>query len=159
MEEDIALGKTLNLLSIRWNKLLRTLEFSKDPEEDYDWNILFGRRRETKIRKKTTECFIWQSYTGFHACEINVELIEKRIIHFEQSVWNNTIARFIIWLCSSYDRRKNFWNCRWTVRNIYLTHASNIRRARKSCMHTKKKLHTMVRCNKNMYISKSDLEQ
>jgi len=27
---------------------------------------------------------------------------------------------------------------------VYLTHASNIRRARKNCMHTKKKLHTMV---------------
>ena len=73
MEEDIALKRhfkpIIDLLKQIIENTVKSFKASY-----YDWNILFGRRRGTKIQKKTTECFVRQSYIGFHACEINVEL-------------------------------------------------------------------------------------
>ena len=123
MEEDIALERHFKpIIDSDWNRLSKTPFLQGSC---YDWNILFGRRGNSKENEQA----LYDNPTGFYAYEISVESIENHTINFERSVWNNTTARFIIW--SRFFRRRNFRSCRWIACNIHLTSASNTRGARK----------------------------
>jgi len=68
-EEDITLERYFKSIIESLKQIVEnTIESSKDPIMT---EILLGRRWGTKTQKKTTECFVQQFYTGFHAYEIN----------------------------------------------------------------------------------------
>jgi len=86
MEEDIALGDTSNLLSLK-----QTVESSKNSL----W-LKHSFREKTRNQKKTTKCFVRQSYTA--STSVKQCWVNQKSYHFERSIWNNTTARFIVWL-------------------------------------------------------------
>ena len=105
MKENITLERHFKPIIDPLKQIVeKTIESSKDPIMAE--KFFSGEDEEPKPKRKSTiECFVWQFYTGFHACEINIESIENCTIHFKRNVWNTT-ARFIVWPRS--HRWRNF---------------------------------------------------